>query len=459
MVRIHIRPACFVVITSWLVIFLAGCKKFTVIDSPADRIQTSELFTNDETATSAVTGLYYRVGSGLFPCNGAELLCGSLSSDELVTTSLNTSFDPFRLNSLTADNNILSGNLWKPAYNFIYQINAAIEQLTISASVTESFKNQLLGEMYFMRALCYFYLVNFFGDVPLVTVTDYTITAQRGRDPVEDVYAQILSDLTTAAQVLPVAYPSANRARPNHYTALSLLARVYLYLQNWPKAAAAASEVIASGLYKLEEDPAAVFQLNSGETIFQLAKDNGNTGIGIYLIPFFASFKPSYAITDTLYQAFELGDARKDRWIKTVTIGGKEYHYPFKYTSRLLTPVTEYYIELRLAEQYLIRAEARAELNDLTGAAADLNKVRERSQLPAVQTTNQDSLQTAIFHERQTELFCEGGHRWLDLKRSGMASLVLGKLKGANWQSTDLLYPIPIEELRRNPHLVQNPGY
>ena len=143
-------------------------------------------------------------------------MCGSLSSDELVTTSLNTSFDPFRLNSLTADNNILSGNLWKPAYNFIYQINAAIEQLTISTSVTESVKNQLLGEMYFMRALCYFYLVNFFGDVPLVTVTDYTITAQRGRDPVEDVYAQILSDLTTAAQVLPVAYPSANRARPNH---------------------------------------------------------------------------------------------------------------------------------------------------------------------------------------------------------------------------------------------------
>ena len=113
---------------------------------------------------------------------------------------------------------------------------------------------------------------------------------------------------------------------------------------------------------------------------------------------------------------------------------------------------------LRLAEQYLIRAEAKARQNNLAGAAEDLNMIRNRAGLANSAAADQESLLLAIAQERRVEPFTENGTRWLDLIRSGKATEVLGALK-TNWTANDTLYPIPLNELQKNTHLNQNAGY
>jgi hypothetical protein len=124
--------------------------------------------------------------------------------------------------------------------------------------------------------------------------------------------------------------------------------------------------------------------------------------------------------------------------------------------------LSEYYMVLRLAEQYLIRAEARAHLRNLPGAIADLDSIRNRAGLPLISITNpaitREELLIAIQQERQTELFAEWGHRWFDLKRTKQADAVL-KDRKSSWNSTDTLYPVPASERILNPNLTQNDGY
>jgi hypothetical protein len=115
----------------------------------------------------------------------------------------------------------------------------------------------------------------------------------------------------------------------------------------------------------------------------------------------------------------------------------------------------------RLAEQFLIRAEARAHLDKITGAnsaKADLNMIRDRAGLPPTVASTKEEMLAAILQERRMELFVEWGHRWFDLKRTGKASEVLSVLK-PRWDPTDVLYPIPYNELQLNPNMMQNAGY
>jgi hypothetical protein len=114
---------------------------------------------------------------------------------------------------------------------------------------------------------------------------------------------------------------------------------------------------------------------------------------------------------------------------------------------------------LRLAEQYLIRAEARAEQNELTGAASDLNIIRMRAGLNPTTATSQADILTAIQHERRVELFTEWGHRWFDLRRWGTAVPLLSSEKPNSVTEDDLLYPVPQSEISVNSNLTQNPGY
>jgi hypothetical protein len=146
-------------------------------------------------------------------------------------------------------------------------------------------------------------------------------------------------------------------------------------------------------------------------------------------------------------------------WLKANVISGQSFYYPFKYKVRSGTPVTEYLVVLRLAEQYLIRAEARVQQDKLQAAKDDLNEIRKRAGVPNTTAATKQEILTALEHERQTEFFAEWGHRWLDLKRTERANAVLGVLKVPNWQATDVLYPIPLQEIQRNPALVQNEGY
>jgi hypothetical protein len=170
-------------------------------------------------------------------------------------------------------------------------------------------------------------------------------------------------------------------------------------------------------------------------------------------------------LSSSLLGSFEQGDKRFTSWVDSTNYSGIVYYSPYKYKigSAQASPggdYLEYYMVLRLAEQFLIRSEARVNLNNLTEAISDLNKIRQRAGLNLLPNTlAKQEVLDAIEKERRIELFAEWGHRWLDLKRWGKADAVLGPVKGSNWQITDKLYPIPQSELIVNPNLMQNPGY
>jgi hypothetical protein len=117
---------------------------------------------------------------------------------------------------------------------------------------------------------------------------------------------------------------------------------------------------------------------------------------------------------------------------------------------------------LRLAEQYLIRAEARAAMNNLTGAKADLDVIRVRAGLPRTTANTKEAILNAIAHERRIELFTEWGHRWFDLKRTGAIDSVMKNIaieKASIWNTNFKLFPIPQTEILLNSRLIQNNGY
>jgi len=132
------------------------------------------------------------------------------------------------------------------------------------------------------------------------------------------------------------------------------------------------------------------------------------------------------------------------------------YDYKYKQTSTpTSSSVIEDYMLLRLAEQYLIRAEARAWQNNLNGAIDDINAIRTRAGLTALSYgMTQGDVLLSIEKERKLELFGEGySHRWIDLIRTGRVDAVLGAEKGSTWKSSAAVLPIPDKEILNNPAL------
>ncbi len=439
---------------------LIGCSQFLEVPSPATKAENEKVFANEQTANAAITGVYaMMVSANLQFFNGAITAYTGFSADEFSNPDKNTTYEAFRIYQILSNNELIASNFWANAYKLINHVNVNIEGLLRYQNTyrADRFK-QLIGEMYFTRALLYFYLVNLFGEVPLILSTTFESNALLPRTGRDKVYQQMLDDLTKAAGNL--SYGTSN-LRPNKAAANLLLARVYLYLGNWEQADLEATQVIAQA-YNLEA-PANTFLMGSKETIFQLMKASGNTAEAFTFIPSTTTAVPTFTLTDQLYQAFTPTDLRKVSWLRSNTNAGKNYYYPFKYKVRSGTAVSEYYVVMRQAEAYLIRAEARAQLKHLGDALVDLEVTRKRAGLlPLSQNQaniSQATLLSAIDQERRLEFFAEWGHRWLDLKRRGTASQVLGALKGADWKSTGQYFPIPFREIQYNPYLIQNDGY
>ncbi|QQL49892.1 RagB/SusD family nutrient uptake outer membrane protein [Mucilaginibacter ginkgonis] len=440
-----------------LIALLGSCKKFLAIDPPQTQAQSQEIFNSDQTATSAAVGVYYQMASGnLTFLNGAISVYPGLSADELTNPTSNSDYDPFKIDNLLATTSSVNSKFWSNGYKYIYNANAVIEGINNSTGMSATTMSELKAEMLFVRALNNFYLVNLFGDIPLITVTDYRVNSLTPRTPADQVYDAIISDLLTAKTLFNGVLPNT---RPNKFAAAALLARVYLYRKDWVNAEKQATEVISSNAYLLESNLNNVFLNTSGETIFQLGRANSNTSEGFVFVTATTTTRPAFTLTAPLYAAFTAADKRRSSWIKSNVVGGVTYNYPYKYKVKSSTSVTESNIVLRLAEQYLIRAEARAQQGNLTGGQADLNNIRFRAGLTASAFATQTDLLAAVAAERRLELFAEWGHRWLDLKRTNMADAVLGSFKGTNWQTTDALYPIPQAQILLNPALTQNPSY
>jgi hypothetical protein len=447
-----------------LLAITVSCKKFITVDLPIDKVTSATVFASDESATAAVLGVYSgMMSTSLFYGSGGTTVYTGLASDELYLTNTTIPAQTeFYANALSPSNSVLASDFWLRAYRYIYQANTCIENLQAATALTPAVRDRLLGEAHFLRAFHYHLLAGLFGGVPLVTGTDYKAAATMPRAPLPELYAAVVTDLQEAKRLLPASYPTAGRLRPNKWAAAALLARVYLYGGDWADAEAEAAAVIGSGTYSLVSSPANVFLAGSAEAVWQLAPVEAgfNTTEARFFVPVATgTTRPAYALTSALLAAFTPGDTRRSAWVGSKTVAPEVFYFPFKYKVRNLNlPVTENYMVLRLAEQLLIRAEARAQLGKLTEAAADLNTIRSRAGLGATPAATKDALLAAVERERRVELFAEWGHRWFDLKRTGRTDAVLAPLK-SGWQPTDALFPVPQAEILRNPALTQNPGY
>jgi hypothetical protein len=447
-----------------VVLVNSSCKKYVDIPPPTNQLVQQLVFSDDKTATATVAGLYSRLNA--FNSSFGNSLGNFLpafSADEFRYILNAASFDEFAQHSISSSNTNIK-SLWDNPYAYIYHANAILEGLNKAPNVSAATKTQLAGEAKFIRAFCYFYLVNYFGDVPLVMNTDFAVNTSLPRSPSAEVYAAVIKDLTEAQAELNINYPSAERTRANKAVATALLARVNLYISEWAKAEAEATKLLTNTTYILLANLNSIFLKNSTEAILQWQTINTstagvNTWEGFSIIPATPTSNTGYYAYSNFLSAFEPGDQRRNSWVNPITISGTVHHYPYKYKLRTNTPVLEYSMVMRLAEQYLIRAEARAQQNNLTGAKSDVDEIRKRASLPILpDNLTKEQLLLAIEKERRIELFAEWGHRWLDLRRTGRALTVLSAVK-PGIEATDLLYPIPLDATLTNPNLVQNPGY
>jgi hypothetical protein len=494
--KINHQNKVFATIAALCAVLAFGCKKLVEINLPHNTITSTAVFSTDGNANSVLSGLYTSLSTSL-------TIYAGMSSDELApyTGVVNQQDYQFYTNTLQASNALIDAQIWGPQYNTIYNANSIVQGVAASTSgaLTDSVRRQLVGEAKFIRAFSYFYLTNFFGDVPLVLDIDFHTTALLPRAPQSKIYAQIVQDLLDAQSTLPADYnvaASGERIRANKWTATALLARVYLYQKNWKDAETQASAIINNTtLYGLVTPLSNVFLKNSKEAIWQFKPSTAtNPPYGIdsrYFLPTFlwqslsaadmaaflqpafyglySSFlNPPYDLSPQMAAAFETGDQRKAVWTgnapspAAAPYNGIVTYYPYKYTQAqaLNAVLTQYNMVLRVAEQYLIRAEARAQQNNLGDAASDINIIRSRAGLGATPATSQTDLLAAVAQERRVELFSEWGHRFFDLKRTGKASAVLSAIATKQpFSDFQLVYPIPPLELTNDPNMVQNPGY
>lgn len=446
------------------ILCITSCDSFVEVELPKSQLTTVTVFNEYATAEGALTDIYSKIrDQGLLTGTSAGLSYQLANySDEFTCYSApGGPALPFYFNTLLPANTSIS-SYWNSSYNQIFATNAVMEGVQKSAKLSVKQKEQLNGEALFIRALIHFYLTNLYGDIPYILTTDYQSNTIVKKNTVNEVYTQVISDLDTAINLLSQQYDGPERIRPNQFVAKALLARVYLYHGAWAEAANASSGLLnATSLYVLENSITTVFLKNSKEAIWQLqpATAGKNTDEAASFI--FLSGPPTMvALSDNLIKSFTASDLRRNNWIKTVLKGSEIWCHPFKYKAFNATATSvEYSIVFRLAEQYLIRAEARAHQGDLIGAKEDLNKIRKRAGLNETPANTQQEILNAVLQERRWELFTEYGHRFFDLKRSGTINSVLSATK-AGWNSTDVLFPLPQNELSVNPNLrPQNEGY
>lgn len=453
------KMLCFTILT---VMFLNSCDSFTEIDVPQSQLIGSVVFEDVSTATAALVNSYARLreeGMVTGTAFGLSHIMGNYA-DELSFYGSNTSFQSFNNHTIVPSNSFVA-TLWNSSYSQLYDVNSIIEGLEDANAIPQVEKDKLMGEALFLRAYIHFHLTNCFGEIPYITTTNYLQNAIVSKNSTAEVNQYIVQDLEDAKTLLPLTYPSDERVRVSKNVAKAMLARQYLYLGNWEQAEVYATDVINSATYSwelnttnvfLKENPGIIWALHPG--IAGLNTKDARTFV-------FSSGPPiKPALSLDIVNSFEPNDTRKTNWTRTITNGSQTWHHSYKYKKTLNTGTSqEYTILFRLAEMYLIRAEARAELSNTTDALLDLNKVRNRAGIPNSLASTREQIIEAIMQERKVELFTEQGHRWFDLKRTARAAAVLSPIK-PNWQNTQVVFPIPEAELLLNTNLLpQNAGY
>jgi hypothetical protein len=436
----------------------SSCRKLIDVPTPQNLLTINKVFSDTSAATAAMVNCYSLFDQSINPNFNLNMETYVDELDNSTATGTALEFCQSKISST----NGTDLNIWSLYYNEIYQCNSIIEQLQPS-KLPVSVITAYTAEAKFLRAYAYFYLVNTYGSVPLILITDVNSNKIAAQADSLIVYKQIITDLKDAQNGLSDNYADGGKVRANKMAATALLARVYLYQRDWQNAQAASAAVINSGLYSLD-GLNTTFLANSNETILQFWNRYGYIADGVTLIPVAGNI-PEYLISNSLLNDFEPGDLRKTIWVDSTTLltGGTTatYFYPYKYRN---TPANvgppEYLTALRLSEQYLIRAEAQIEKNtNLPSAIADINMIRQRAGLPLLSPSlNKSACLTAVYREWRMEFFTEWANRYLDLKRRGQLNPVMAAYR-TTWLPRAVVLPIPQTEITKDINLKQNQGY
>jgi starch-binding outer membrane protein, SusD/RagB family len=435
---------------AWLllpVMVLAAC------DSPLDTDPTAAI--DSETALTTARGIELGVNGayrGLLSGNtyaNQFMVYPDLYADNLDFTGTFQTDREVGQRSISTSNGAVLG-IWQTQYNAINRTNNLLDAIPNVGELTAAQASRYRGEALFIRALVYHDLVRLFGGVPLV------LTPSRGAGPeaevsrasAADVWARVIADLEEAATLLPTTRVTGRATRD---AANALLARAYLETGAYAQARDKATAVIGTNSYSLVPDFATLWTTkNSAESIFELQFSiNITNSLAFWYFPASLGGRLGFAPTADLYNAYDADDERRDA---SIGVAGTQ-RYGRKY-SRIATSDDNIPL-LRLAEMYLIRAEANARLGaDPATVRADINMVRERAGVDPLDASvdTQQELLDAILHERRLELAFEG-HRFYDLRRMGVAESVL------SLPAFRLLWPIPQADIDVNDSLTQNPEY
>lgn len=435
-----------------LVVLFSACKKVLETE-PSLYIDQSVSIVDKRSAQTALTGAYNALSANNYQGNTYRYITNLLGDNIkwVGNSPTNREFDVYGV--FTTNSRVQE--LWSAIYKTINIANNIIETVPGVTDVTLSSaeRDKLRGEALFLRALGYFDLVRLWGNVPVVTKATQTPDDAKGikNSNTEQVYQFIEKDLDSAQALLPA---TVHRNRANQFSAKALKARFYLYRKDWAKAENFATEVINdSAHFKLVKTYPEFYAVkNSTESIFEVdyTINNKNSYAANWFQNPTTGGKKEFLPTDDFLALITNPETGGNRSALVFTTGGITYgNMNFK----IATGEDQAYI-LRLAELYLIRAEARAEQNKLEEGLQDLNVIRSRAGIaPILAVSDRDELIEKILLERRLELAYEG-QRWFDLIRTGKAQQVLG-ITDAN----KLLLPIPRQEVLINSDLTQNPGY
>ncbi|WDF76776.1 RagB/SusD family nutrient uptake outer membrane protein [Mucilaginibacter sp. AW1-7] len=455
-----------IALSTLAMLYNSGCQKQLDI-KPQNSVEADQALKTSKDVEGVLIGAYTAAGlRGLY--GGRLQATTDFLADDGDFSYFGTFSDYTELNDkkITINNFFVEG-AWDSGYNTIGVCNTVLANLNLVISTD---KAGVEGEARFLRGMTYFDLARAFGRawndgspttnlaVPLVLTPTTTIAGIQKvkRNTVAEIYAQAIADLKIAEANLPNKSTYASSA-----AASAVLARIYLTQENYAQAEVEASKIIDGGAYSLIEHFADEFQhpdqatrvFNTAEDIFaiQISNQSGFNALNeVYASSDYAGRGETY-INQQHFDRYEAGDDRANEFT--------DDPFTTKFNNAFGNVVT-----IRLAEIYLIRAEARIKkaVPDLVGAAADINKVRNRAGLANTAAVSATALFNAVKQERRVELPFEG-FRLGDLKRYKETTRSVdgdgNTVETFDWDSPKLVFPIPKREIDANSNLVQNPGY
>ncbi|SMC59445.1 RagB/SusD family nutrient uptake outer membrane protein [Pedobacter africanus] len=442
---------------------LTSCERFLTTE-PVNAVSDENPIYDKGSSETALRAVYRQLGSvGYY--GETYVTLGYFPSGDIKNLTTGGSANLVNVNFRTDE--VFFNTAWIAIYNTINRANHVISKVpnVTDPLLTPALKNQYIGEAKFIRALAYFDLARAWGGVQLILEPTVSLENRPKvkRSTLEQTYAQVQKDLEDAELLLPDV---VNRIRATKRTVWALRARLHLYKKEWLLAEEYATKLIdKTADYTLVKPFSAWFANNvsaSKESIFELQYSVLNpNAIRVQMQHSTNGGQYRYAPNDRFVQL--LNDPAisggRSALIGSVTQSGITNWFGNLYYRKDATDPA--YI-FRIAEIYLIRAEARAQLNNLSagsGALSDLNQVRDRAGILPSAAVTKEQILLAIENERRIEFAWEA-HRWFDLARTGRAKAVLEALDpNTKVADHEYVFPIPVTQIQLDPSLEQNKDY